>query len=78
MLVKNYQPPDREKVKAIEKKLEKCRNQNNNPDSELYVPIWHLLIFVNLLSCVFKDIRSAYDACTQMKMICPPKMALFI
>ncbi|KAL7731377.1 hypothetical protein ACLKA6_001404 [Drosophila palustris] len=36
MLVKNYQPPDREKVKAIEKKLDKCRNQNNNPDSELY------------------------------------------
>lgn len=35
MLVKNYQPPDREKVKAIEKKLDKCRNQNNNPDSEL-------------------------------------------
>lgn len=35
MLVKNYQPPDREKVKAIEKKLDKCRNQNNNPDSDL-------------------------------------------
>ncbi|KAH8307029.1 hypothetical protein KR044_003653 [Drosophila immigrans] len=36
MLVKNYEPPDREAVKAIEKKLDKCRNQNNNPDSELY------------------------------------------
>lgn len=35
MLVKNYQPPDREKVKVIEKKLDKCRNQNNNPDSDL-------------------------------------------
>ncbi|XP_017840901.1 cyclin-H [Drosophila busckii] len=36
LLVKNYQAPEREKVKAIEKKLDKCRNQNNNPDSELY------------------------------------------
>lgn len=45
MLVKNYQQPDREKVKAIEKKLDKCRNQNNNPDSELYDPRWHPYIY---------------------------------
>jgi len=35
IMVKQYQQPDREKVKAIEKKLDKCRNQANNPDSEL-------------------------------------------
>jgi len=34
-MVKQYQQPDRDKVKAIEKKLDKCRNQANNPDSEL-------------------------------------------
>lgn len=26
--------PDRNTIKAIEKKLDKCRNQDNNPDSE--------------------------------------------
>ncbi|XP_030372975.1 cyclin-H [Scaptodrosophila lebanonensis] len=36
IMVKQYQQPDRDRVKAIEKKLDKCRNQANNPDSELY------------------------------------------
>lgn len=35
IMVKQYQQPDRDQVKAIEKKLDKCRNQANNPDSEL-------------------------------------------
>ncbi|CAL8083536.1 unnamed protein product [Orchesella dallaii] len=34
--VKNYEPPSRDTVKALEKKLEKCRNQENNPDSTIY------------------------------------------
>ncbi|KAI8127602.1 hypothetical protein FF38_01618 [Lucilia cuprina] len=36
LLVKQYEIPPRDRVKAIEKKLEKCRNQENNPDSEVY------------------------------------------
>jgi cyclin H len=28
--------PDKNTIKALEKKLEKCRNQENNPDSEAY------------------------------------------
>ncbi|EDW73070.1 uncharacterized protein Dwil_GK16840 [Drosophila willistoni] len=36
IMVKQYQPPDRDQVKAIEKKLDRCRNQANNPVSELY------------------------------------------
>lgn len=34
-MVKQYELPLRENVKIIEKKLEKCRNQENNPDSEV-------------------------------------------
>lgn len=34
-MVKQYEIPARDKVKTIEKKLEKCRNQENNPDSEM-------------------------------------------
>lgn len=34
-MVKQYEIPPRDRVKAIEKKLEKCRNQENNPDSEV-------------------------------------------
>lgn len=34
-MFKQYEIPPRDKVKAIEKKLEKCRNQENNPDSEV-------------------------------------------
>uniref|UniRef100_A0A1B0G766 Cyclin-H n=2 Tax=Glossina morsitans morsitans TaxID=37546 RepID=A0A1B0G766_GLOMM len=36
LMVKQYEIPARDKVKTIEKKLEKCRNQENNPDSEIY------------------------------------------
>ncbi|XP_049885700.1 cyclin-H [Pectinophora gossypiella] len=35
-LVKMVETPAREKVRAIEKKLDRCRNQENNPDSEVY------------------------------------------
>ncbi|KAJ0172045.1 hypothetical protein K1T71_012018 [Dendrolimus kikuchii] len=35
-LVKMVENPVRERVRAIEKKLDKCRNQENNPDSEIY------------------------------------------
>lgn len=33
-MVKQYEIPNRENVKHVEKKLEKCRNQENNPDSK--------------------------------------------
>lgn len=36
-MVKQYELPLRDRVKLIEKKLEKCRNQENNPDSEMLV-----------------------------------------
>jgi len=35
-MVKNLEYPLRDKVKIIEKKLDKCRNQENKPDSEIY------------------------------------------
>lgn len=35
-MVKMVEHPPRDRVKSIEKKLEKCRNQENNPDSEIY------------------------------------------
>lgn len=31
---KNYVPPQKEECRRLDKKLEKCRNQENNPDSE--------------------------------------------
>jgi hypothetical protein len=35
-MINSEAPPPKEKVKQIEKKLEKCRNQSNNPDSKEY------------------------------------------
>lgn len=35
-MVKLVESPAREKVRLVEKKLERCRNQENNPDSEIY------------------------------------------
>lgn len=34
-MAKSIEIPNKEIVKALEKKLEKCRNQENNPDSEM-------------------------------------------
>ena len=35
-LVKNLEPPSRETIKIIEKRLELCRNEETNPHSEIY------------------------------------------
>ncbi len=35
-LVKNFETPLREQVKLIEKRLEVCRNEETNPDSEVF------------------------------------------
>ncbi|KAL5289079.1 CCNH family protein [Megaselia abdita] len=35
VMVKNVVPPPRDTIKMIEKKLEICRNQANNPDSDM-------------------------------------------
>jgi len=35
-MVRNIDQLNRDEVRAIEQKLSKCRNQNNNPDSEEY------------------------------------------
>lgn len=35
-LVKNHEGAPRDIIQNIEKKLEKCRNQENNPDSQIY------------------------------------------
>lgn len=34
-MAKCVEPPSREVIRALEKKLDKCRNQENNPDSEM-------------------------------------------
>lgn len=36
-MVKNFTIPEKDEFKRIEKKLDKCRNQENNPDSEAWV-----------------------------------------
>jgi len=36
-LVKKVEPLNLDEVTALEKKLERCRSQENNPLSELYV-----------------------------------------
>ncbi|KAK6185652.1 hypothetical protein SNE40_007836 [Patella caerulea] len=35
-MIKNQEPLQRELIQIIQKKLEKCRNQENNPESEIY------------------------------------------
>lgn len=36
-MVKNLaEMPDKNTIKVLEKKLDKCRNQENNPDSDIY------------------------------------------
>lgn len=34
-MTKVTEPPIRDTVRALEKKLDKCRNQENNPDSDM-------------------------------------------
>ncbi|KAJ8687242.1 hypothetical protein QAD02_023036 [Eretmocerus hayati] len=36
LMAKSGESPSREVLKTLEKKLDKCRNQDNNPDSEIY------------------------------------------
>ena len=36
-MVKNQEPIQRELIGPVQKKLERCRNQENNPESEMYV-----------------------------------------
>ena len=36
-MVKHQDPLEREEVRKVEEKLEKCRNQENNPESDLLV-----------------------------------------
>lgn len=35
-MVKTIELPQKEKIKFLEKKLEKCRNEQYNPDSAVY------------------------------------------
>ncbi|KXJ72389.1 hypothetical protein RP20_CCG018184 [Aedes albopictus] len=35
-MVRTIELPPKDRVRALEKKLEKCRNQENNPDSQIY------------------------------------------
>lgn len=34
-MVKGIESPQKDRVKILEKKLDKCRNQENNPDSAM-------------------------------------------
>lgn len=36
-MVKNQEPLQRDLIGPVQKKLEGCRNQANNPESEMYV-----------------------------------------
>ncbi|GFR87695.1 cyclin-H [Elysia marginata] len=35
-IVKGFEPTTREQAQGVQKKLDRCRNQENNPDSEIY------------------------------------------
>ncbi|XP_046678790.1 cyclin-H [Homalodisca vitripennis] len=35
-MIRSYDPPSRDIIKGLEKRLERCRNQENNPDSQIY------------------------------------------
>ncbi|KAK3785899.1 hypothetical protein RRG08_055933 [Elysia crispata] len=35
-IVKSFEPTTREQAQAVQKKLDRCRNQENNPDSDIY------------------------------------------
>ena len=41
-MARHQEPLDREQVRQLEAKLERCRNQENNPDSEVCVKEWIL------------------------------------
>lgn len=58
MMVKNVGAPPRDTIKVIEKKLEICRNQANNPDSDMYGSHHYSETFIkynNLLFCNISD-----------------------
>ncbi|XP_014246089.1 cyclin-H [Cimex lectularius] len=44
VLYKITEPPSREYVKSLEKRLELCRNEENNPDSQVYKERMHGLL----------------------------------
>lgn len=41
-MVRTIELPQKDKVRQLEKKLEKCRNQENNPDSQMFVRVFCL------------------------------------
>lgn len=43
-MVKSIEQPDKAFVRTLEKKLDQCRNQENNPNSLMWVSIWGTLI----------------------------------
>lgn len=47
-MAKCVEPPSRDVVRALEKKLDKCRNQENNPDSDMWVIILNSLTSYNV------------------------------
>lgn len=56
-MVKAYELPSKEKVRMIEKKLEKCRNQENNPDSQMWVQVVAIIMWFNVNN-IFSKILS--------------------
>ncbi|XP_054285882.1 cyclin-H [Macrosteles quadrilineatus] len=35
-MIKSFEPPARDVIRSLEKRVERCRNQENNPDSQIY------------------------------------------
>ena len=48
-MVKTLEVLQKDRVKYIEKKLEKCRNQENNPDSAMWVRLMFCFFWTNRL-----------------------------
>lgn len=57
LMVRELQLPQRDIVREIEKKLERCRNQENNPDSEMYA---------TRIPCNFQNFIFSFRLCSQL------------
>ena len=49
-MVKNQDPLEREEVRALEVKLTKCRNPENDPDSDVYATLKYYFTVMDALS----------------------------
>ncbi|XP_033107423.1 cyclin-H-like [Anneissia japonica] len=70
-LVKNIEPLNPEIIKKLERKLEKCRNQELNPDSEIYKQKLQAMLDDEEEAVSMKRDREAKVCTVQLQSRCP-------